>query len=187
MLACDKTHTHKYEWSSGDASSGGCSARQGALTVLQRDINNSPALVYFLLVLPHGFFPSARIAEDFSISICIPSPEFLISFSRCWGPTKQAESTQAWSCFAELECVLSHFGSLFKLFFPIFYSPVNMGVDIISVNKKGSEVRKFWWVGQRFVTKAVCAEMLKAVSTRVQTSPCFPPSLVSGEGDSFKI
>lgn len=44
-----------------------------------REINNSRALVYFLSVLPHGFFPmDARIAEDFSISICIPSPEFLI-------------------------------------------------------------------------------------------------------------
>lgn len=36
-----------------------------------------------------------------------------------------------------LECVVSQFGSLFHWFFPIFCSPVNMGVGMISVNKKG--------------------------------------------------
>lgn len=45
-----------------------------------REINNSLALVYFLLVLSHRFFPvDARIAEDLSISIYIPSLEFLIA------------------------------------------------------------------------------------------------------------
>lgn len=28
--------------------------------------------------------------------------------------------------------------------------------------------------------------MLKAVSTKMQTPPCFPPLLSSGENDSFK-
>lgn len=76
MLACDKTHTHKYECSSGDASSGGCSARQGALTVLERDINNSPALVYFLLVLPHGFFPVPELLKILAFQYASPPLNF---------------------------------------------------------------------------------------------------------------
>lgn len=37
------------------------------------------------------------------------------------------------------------------------------------------------------MTKAARVEMLEAVSTKVQTSPCFPSSLASGEDDNFKI
>lgn len=111
-----------------------------------REINNSCALVYFLSVLPHGFFPmDARIAEDFSISICIPSPEFIIWFSRYWGPTEQARSTQAWSCFAELEsgvCGVTVCLTVL-LFLPVLCSPVNMGVGMISVNKKGVKPANF--------------------------------------------
>lgn len=47
-----------------------------------RAINNSVALVYVLLVLSHRFFPAD---EDFSISISIPSPGFLIRLSKAPG------------------------------------------------------------------------------------------------------
>lgn len=51
-----------------------------------REINNSVALVYFLSVPSHRFFPAdAGVAEDFSISIPIPSPEFLIRFTEALG------------------------------------------------------------------------------------------------------
>lgn len=87
MLACDKTHTHINKWAERRCRSVGMHPPEGAVPVREpllwfREINNSLALVYFLLVLSHRFFPAdARIAEDFSISIYIPSPEFLILFS----------------------------------------------------------------------------------------------------------
>lgn len=112
-----------------------------------REINNSPALVYFFIGSIPWIFPSARIAEDFSISIYIPSPEFLIWFSRCWGPTKQARSSQAWSCCAEQDsgvCGVTVWLT-FGMLFPIFCSPVSMEVGMISVNKESQASKLYKW------------------------------------------
>lgn len=143
-------HTHINMWAEPGCGAVGMHPLEAAVpgrepSLSFREINNSHALIYFLSY-PMDFFPvEARIAEDFSISISIPSPEFRIWFSRCWGHTKQAWSTQAWSCFVELHSgvcgVTLRF--TFPLFFPIFCSPVNMGVGMISINKKGVKPANF--------------------------------------------
>lgn len=140
-------HTRINMWAERCCRSVGMHPPEGAVPVREpllwfREINNSVALVYFLSVLSHRFFPAdARVAEDFSISIPIPSPEFLIRFSealgRRWGafPSRHTRRLRV----ALLLWGLRARGLAVWLTFCWFYlfcdPPVRMGVGVMSVKR----------------------------------------------------
>lgn len=140
-------HTHINMWAERCCRSVGMHPPEGAVPVREpllwfREINNSFALVYFLSVLSHRFFPvDAGLAEDFSISIPIPSPEFLIWFSETlggrWGasPSTHTRSLRV----ALLLWGLGVRGLAVWLTFCSFYlfcdPPVSTGVGVMSVKR----------------------------------------------------